>query len=163
MPTSPWKYAGRTNLPATLLIIWWLPFTAISVYWGSGGLWLVDTTVQDYGVRLAHERPAWIVTVAFASALMKLGFVAWAYLIVAPMGRRVPRWLYLLFGCGAGTGSLLYGLVFTLTSLRHMWGQPITTRGWWHLLVWWPQFWVAGILTLTATIVFSRTTGRRTR
>lgn len=116
--------------------------------------------MQDYGVQMAHERPFWIVALVLATAVFKLGWIVWAYLIVAPAGRRIPRWLYLLFGLGVGTGSLLYGAVFTLQALPTAWGGPISTRGWWHLLVWWPQFWVAGLLTLAAAVIFARS-GKR--
>lgn len=51
-------YRPRANLPATMVMAWLLPFACISLYWGLGGMWLVDTAVQDRGVELARERPA---------------------------------------------------------------------------------------------------------
>lgn len=121
---------------------------------------LVDTAVQEEGVELARQRPVWFVAIVVLSALMKLGFMLFAYLLVAPIGRRIPRFLYLLFGWGVGTGTLAYGLMYTLLGIRHTWGQEITSKGLWHLLVWWPQFWVAGALTIAATVSFQRTTRR---
>jgi len=34
-------------------MVWWLIFGTISVYWAAGGMWLVDTAVQERGVELA--------------------------------------------------------------------------------------------------------------
>lgn len=156
MTAKRWSYRPQANLPATMVMAWLLPFAGISLYWGLGGMWLVDTAVQDRGVELARARPTWIVALVLATALFKLGWIAWAYLIVAPVGRYIPRCLYLLFGISVGTGSLLYGLVPAIQALPRVWAGPISVRGWWHLVVWWPQFWVAGLLTLVATAVFNR-------
>lgn len=141
--------------------MWWLPFAAISLYWALGGMGLVETAVQEYGVQLAHERPAWFVSLVLGTAIVKLGFVLYAYLLVAPVGRRIHRWLYLVFGGVAGAVCLSYGLLHTSTAFPLP--DSISTRGWWLLLLWWPQFWVGGLLTLAATAVFWRHSAVRTR
>ena len=161
MGSSRWRPDYRRNVRGIVLAVWWSIFAAISFYWTAGGLWLVDTAVQEEGLRLAHERPTWFVLVVFISGVFKLAFVAFAYLIAAPIGRKIPRFLYLLAGWGIGWGCLVYGVMFSLPVLPALTSGDMTTYGWMRLLVWMPQFWAGGLLTVLTVAGFAASTSRR--
>lgn len=161
LSSGRWRFDPAANPAATMLCLWWLPFAAISAYWAGGGTWLVDTAVEEYGQQLAVERPLWIVVLLSATVVVKLGFVAFGYLLVAPVGRSIPRWLYILCGCAVGGGSALYGLAQTVFAIPYLLDGTLSERGWWRLLLWMPQFWVGGVLMLVATIVFQRSLASR--
>lgn len=65
--------------PERLTMVWWLVFGTISVYWAAGGMWLVDTAVQERGVELARRRPAWFIALVLATGLVKYAFALFAW------------------------------------------------------------------------------------
>jgi hypothetical protein len=149
-------------LPALLLSLWWVGFAAVSFYWAFGGLWLVDTAVGEEGRQLARERPVWLIVLLLFTGLVKLLPVLFAYLVVAPIGRRIHRGLFLLAGFAAGVGAFGYGLLFSVPGLPLLAAGDMNFYRWMRLAVWMPQFWIGGLLLVLATAVFAyHTSGRR--
>lgn len=148
----------RRNIPAILLGFWWLFFGLVSLYWSFGGLWLVDTALQGEGLQLAHDQPAWFMAVVFASAIIKLGFALYGALLIVPWGRKIPAWLYLVFGYAVGTGCALYGIARSIPGIPYLLGGGMTPYRSGTLFLWMPQFWVGGLLMLAATAIFASQT-----
>lgn len=161
MPPQPGRPSFRSNPAAAALTVWWLVFGAISFYWAAGGMWGVDNAVQDQGRELARERPTWFIAVVIGTGIVKFLFALFGYLIAAPIGRRIPRILYLVGGYGVGMGCLLYGLARTVPGIPILAAGDGTDYLWAQMLLWMPQFWVGGLLMVTATAVFQRQSRRR--
>lgn len=138
--------------PERLTMVWWLVFGTISVYWAAGGMWLVDTAVQERGVELARQRPAWFVVLVFATGLVKYAFALFAWVSGHRDRVPVPRWALRVFGVVSAFVMVPYGLCFFTLGLRHLLaGGETSAYFWMRLLVWMPQFWVGGLLILVVT------------
>lgn len=155
---SAWRPQYRRNLPALALSVWWACFAAISFYWAMGGMWLVDSAVGDQGQALARERPTWLVALVAGTGFIKLLPVLFGYLVVAPVGRRLPRALYIVCGFLGGAAAVAYGLGASLPGIGMILEGELSPFGWMRMLVWMPQFWVGGLLSIITTVVFARTT-----
>lgn len=162
-PALSWRPDYGANIPAIALTCWWTLFAAISFYWALGGLWLVDTAVGEQGQALARERPGWLIALVTLTGIIKLLPVLFAYLAVAPIGRRIPRRLFLLGGYASGVASLGYGLLATLPAAPFIAEGSLSAAGWVRVTVWMPQFWVGGLLLILTTAVFARRTSARQR
>lgn len=148
---------GRSRAIVIAMMLWWTFFGCVSVSWALGSPWLVDTALQGEALRLAQERPAWLVVVVLISGLMKLGFVMFGFALLRPDAIRVPRWMRLAFGWVSGVLLVAYGLVGSAGLVpRLLTGQSLSRYGWWRLLLWMPHFWVGGILVLAATVAYLR-------
>ncbi|WP_256693416.1 hypothetical protein [Actinomyces oris] len=100
---------GRSRAVVVTMMLWWAFFGCISVSWALGSPWLVDTALQGEGLRLAQERPTWLVAVVLVSGLVKLGFVVFGFALLRPDIIRVPRWMRLAFGWISGALLMAYG------------------------------------------------------
>ena len=160
------EVTGRSRAVVIAMMLWWIFFGSISVSWSLGSSWLVDTVLQGEGLRLAQERPTWFVVVVFISGLVKLGLVTaitvpvnvvFGVALLRPDVIRVPRWMRLTFGWGAGVLLIAYGLFGSIGAFpKLLAGESLSRYSWWRLLLWMPQFWVGGVLVVGATIAYLR-------
>ena len=148
---------GRSRAVVIAMMLWWAVFGCISVSWALGSPWLVDTALQGEGLRLAQERPTWFVVVVLVSGLVKLGIVVFGFALLRPDIIRVPRWMRLAFGWVSGALLMTYGIAGSAQAIPTiMSGEPLSSYGWWRLVLWMPHFWVGGILVLAATVAYLR-------
>ena len=148
---------GRSRAVVIAMMLWWAVFGCISVSWALGSPWLVDTALQGNALRLAQERPTWIIVVVLISGLVKLSFVVFGFALLRPDIISVPRWMRLAFGWVSGAMLMTYGMVGSAQAIPTiMSGEPLSRYGWWRLVLWMPHFWVGGILVLAATVAYLR-------
>ena len=127
---------GRSRAVVIAMMLWWAFFGCVSVSWALGSPWLVDTALQGNALRLAQERPTWIIVVVLISGLVKLSFVVFGFALLRPDIIRVPRWMRLAFGWVSGALLMAYGLIGSAPAIpRLLSGQPSGWAASWC----WPQ------------------------
>lgn len=126
-------------------------FAVVSIYWGLGGRWGLDTLGGDIE-RLARARDPAILAANWAAAVLKLAGGALALALVQPWGRRLPRRPVVV---SARIGAVLltvYGAVqLAGVLLVHVGVTEVATPVasevvYWRLLLWEPWFVVWGLL-----------------
>jgi uncharacterized protein DUF3995 len=134
-----------------------LLYAAISVYWGVGGTWLVDT-IGGSLARLGRERNAAVITAVWAAAVLKLTAAILPLLVVAELSSpRVNRAARLLAWIAAAILTA-YGAVLTTsgllvqTNIIHASATADHRALEWHAYLWDPWFLVWGLLIATALL-----------
>lgn len=150
------RWAGYAAAVCALL------FAVPSIYWGLGGILLLDTVGRE-AVELSQAGDAGIFAAAWFATLVKVGGGVLALALVQPWGRRLfPRWLLLIGGWGSGLALVLYGAANIGTQLMVLSGildppGDMDWRGFYgHLFVWDPWFIVWGVLMLITALHFTR-------
>jgi hypothetical protein len=143
-------------------------YAAISVYWGLGGTWLLDT-VGGSLERLGRARSASVLAAVWAAAMLKL--IAAVLPVRAVDGRGVAR-----------RDRVLRRLAWFETGILVVYGLVLSVVGWlvqagvvsagahadhralaWHAYLWDPWFLVWGLLVLAALVRARRPVSRRSR
>jgi hypothetical protein len=136
-----------------------LLYAAVSVYWGAGGTWLLDT-VGGLLARLGRARDATLIIAVWAAAALKLTTALLPLLALHYPGRRtcIARSLtwtaagtLTIYG-GALTGIGVLVLADVIPSAANADRRALT----WHAYLWDPWFLIWGLLIATA-LVRSRT------
>jgi hypothetical protein len=132
-------------------------YAAVSVYWGLGGAWLVDT-VGGSLAKAGRAHSAGVIVAVWAAAVLKLIAAALPIValstVVAEARRRQARILAWI----AAAVLTLYGLVLTVLGLLVQTGVIHASRNAdhkalaWHAYLWDPWFLVWGLL-ITAALV----------
>jgi hypothetical protein len=132
-------------------------YAAVSVYWGLGGTWLVDT-VGGSLAKAGRAHSAGVILAVWAAAVLKL--IA-AVLPVLALGaivgfaRRHQAWILAWI---AAAILILYGLVLTVVGLLVQTGVIHSSRHAdhkalaWHAYLWDPWFLVWGLLIAAALV-----------
>jgi hypothetical protein len=134
-----------------------LLYAAVSVYWGAGGAWLVDT-VGGSLARLGRQHDAAVIAAVWAAAAVKLVAAVLPLLALRDSARvaRALAWI-------AAWILTAYGAVLTLVGLLVQAGVIDTSAGAdqralaWHAYMWDPWFLVWGLLLWVA---LARSRGR---
>jgi hypothetical protein len=142
-----------------------LLYTAVSVYWGVGGTWLLDT-VGGSLARLGRQRDAGVLLALWVAVVLKVAASLFPLLAVRHRtGRARNRRLWLV----AWTGAVIltaYGLVLTAVGLLIQAGIVPRSAGAdrralaWHAYLWDPWFLLWGLLII-ASLVQARSCDRR--
>lgn len=157
------RHAVRTHVPGRGLA--WLAcavgalYAAVSVYWGVGGTWLLDT-VGGSLARLGRDRSAGVLAALWGAVVLKL--IAAVAPVVAVHDRgcdvnstRPAAWILAWL---AGAVLILYGSVLTVVGLLVQAGVVHAARNadWraldWHAYLWDPWFLVWGLLIAAALL-----------
>ncbi|QSB06324.1 DUF3995 domain-containing protein [Natronoglycomyces albus] len=149
------------NWAAWALIVWSVPFAALSFYWAAGGTWAAEQVSPD-ARDMVSERIWWFMLLLWMVAIVKLGYAAYALALMQDWGRIFPRWLLLLGGWGVGTVTALYGAGPLAMSLPVYLGinnhpnapSPEILR--WHVWLWQPYWILGGLLVLCAVFIYQR-------
>jgi Protein of unknown function (DUF3995) len=134
-----------------------LLYAAISVYWGLGGTWLLDTvggSLAKHG--RAHD--ASVIAAVWAAAVLKL--IAAALPLLALRGLSTPAWSRNAWWLAWSAGVILsiYGLVLTTVGLLVQTGVVHASATAdhralaWHAYFWDPWFLAWGLLIATALV-----------
>jgi hypothetical protein len=141
---------------------WSWAFAAMSFYWAAGGtlgLRTLGNVIQE--LALARD-PLFLWLGGWGVGVMKVVGGVLALMFVPSSNPRLPRWLLITIGWGAGVGMILYGaasfvqhaLMLTRTiDLPNGLGEE-GARG--HLLIWDPWWTLGGILYVAAVWIFQR-------
>jgi hypothetical protein len=136
-----------------------LLYAAVSVYWGLGGTWLLDT-VGGSLAKLGRDRSAGVIAAVWAAAVAKLIAAVLPVLAVRHRGRsRRDRTLWALTWIAACV-LIVYGLVLTVVGLMVQTGviHASSTADHralaWHAYLWDPWFLIWG-LTIAAALLLS--------
>jgi hypothetical protein len=163
---------GRSGRARTGLTAAWaactvgLLYAAVSVYWGLGGTWLLDTVGGSLAKPgRAHE--AGLMAAVWGAAALKLIAAVLPLLAVRhPGSSSRDRKLWVLAWIAAGVLSL-YGLVLTATGLLVQTGVIHASSNAdhralaWHAYLWDPWFLVWGLLIAAALLLSGRARGAR--
>lgn len=137
-------------------------FAAVSIYWGFGGTWLLDTiggNLESQG----RAGSAGIVILLWASVVLKIVAALLPLAVVRQWG---PSWSHRAVVVLAWLSGVIltgYGLVLTVAGLLVQVGVIATgpesnLRALaWHAFLWDPWFLVWGLLSLASLTVFRRT------
>jgi hypothetical protein len=142
-----------------------LPYVAVSVYWGLGGSWLLDTvggTLEEQG----RAGSAGVVFAVWAAAGLKAIAAILPLLALGVLAPSRPSWRRLLrvLAWVEAVILTLYGLVLTTAGLLVQSGviSPAANADHralaWHAYLWDPWFLLWGLLVTTAML---RTPQRR--
>ncbi len=155
-PCSGWTRARRGLRLAQVAFAVGIAYAAISLYWGFGGTWLVDT-VSSALPKLSHTQSALLLFIVWVAVVLKM-IASFLPLLVVQAGDPRPTaktwWghsLRLLGWTEAGILTL-YGLVLTAVELLAESGAiavpPHADRLAlaWHAYLWDPWFLLWGLL-----------------
>jgi hypothetical protein len=126
-------------------------YAAVSVYWGLGGTWLLDT-VGGSLARLGRDRNAGVLAALWVAVVLKLVAAVAPVLAVYDLRRGVRRRAVWILAWSAASVLILYGLVLTVVGLLVEAGvvHASRTADWraldWHAYLWDPWFLVWGLL-----------------
>jgi hypothetical protein len=132
-------------------------YAAVSVYWGLGGTWLLDT-VGGSLARLGRDRNAGVLAALWVAVVLKLIAAVAPVLAVYDFRRGARRravWIVAWLAAGV---LILYGLVLTVVGLLVQTGVVHASRNadWraldWHAYLWDPWFLVWGLLIAGALL-----------
>jgi hypothetical protein len=145
-----------------------LAFAAVSVYWGVGGTWLLDTLGGSLE-RQARTGSLGAVVVLLTTASLKV--VAAVVPLLAVGGRLAPVWRRRARALAWVDASVLtlYGLVYTGVGLLLQAGvigmpaAPNRRAFAWHAFLWDPWFLVWGLLVVLALLRSRHTWGATRR
>ena len=138
-------------------------FAVVSIYWGFGGTWLLDTiggSLESQG----RAGAAGIVSLLWASVVLKIVAALLPLAVVRRWGPAWSRRLMTVLAWIAGVILTGYGLVLTVAGLLVQVGIIATGPESnhralaWHAFLWDPWFLVWGVLSLTALVAFRRST-----
>jgi hypothetical protein len=135
-----------------------LLYAAISVYWGAGGTWLLDTVGSGLGK--GHGGSALVVFAVWLAVGLKVIAAVLPLLAVTADTTTGPRWLRLIRALTWIEAVILtgYGLVLTAVGLLVQAGVIGTAATAdhraleWHAYLWDPWFLVWGLLVAAALI-----------
>jgi hypothetical protein len=146
-----------------------LLYAAISVYWGLGGTWLLDT-VGGSLAKLGRAYSAGVIAAVWGAATLKL--IAAVLPLLAVHHRSSSQrdhWLWVLAWIAAGV-LIVYGLVLTAagllvqTDVIHASSTADHRALAWHAYLWDPWFLLWGLLIAAALLLSDRARGvRRSR
>jgi hypothetical protein len=131
-------------------------FAVVSVYWGLGGVWGIDTLGGDLATR-ARARDPVLLGLNWAAAVLKVAGGILALALVQSWGRRLPDRPLIMTARAGAVLLIIYGTVQTAGVLLVRLGvvrladpvEPDVIL--WRLLLWEPWFLVWGLL-LGATV-----------
>lgn len=132
-----------------------LLYTAVSVYWGLGGMWLLDT-IGGSLEKLGRAGNTSVILAVWAAVALKL--IAAVLPLLALRRLTGPAWnrtVWVLAGAAAAVLTI-YGLVLTAVGLLVQAGvihSPATAdhrAQTWHTYLWDPWFLVWGLLAAAA-------------
>jgi hypothetical protein len=132
-------------------------YAAVSVYWGLGGTWLLDT-VGGSLARLGHARSPGVLAALWIAVVLKLLAAVAPVLAVHDFERGVRRRAVWILACLAAGVLILYGLVLTVAGLLVQAGvvHASPNADWraldWHAYLWDPWFLAWGLLIAGALI-----------
>lgn len=143
--------------PAYLVAAWCLLFALVSFYWALGGDIGVNTVGSGIRENENVELLLWLTGVA------KLLGIGLALALIEPWGWRLPRWLLLIAGTGAGLALTAHGLEFLIGGTLMLTGviEEQSSLGDslpWYVGLWGPWWTIGGLLFLWATWRFWRPT-----
>ncbi|HEX4091833.1 MAG TPA: DUF3995 domain-containing protein [Trebonia sp.] len=159
-PTQNRRQANATGLGAA-----WAAFAvgvlyaAISVYWGAGGTWLLDTVGSSLA-KPGHNASALVVLAVWLAVALKVIAAVLPLLAVGAytsVSARWPRPIRLLTWIEAAI-LIIYGLVLTTVGLLVQAGVIGTSANAdhraleWHAYLWDPWFLVWGLLVAAALL-----------
>jgi hypothetical protein len=143
-----------------------LLYAAVSVYWGLGGTWLVDT-VGGSLAKLGRGHNAGVIAAVWGAAVLKLIAAALPLLALRHRsGSRRDRALWVLAWIAAGV-LIAYGLVLTAVGLLvqadviHASKTADHRALAWHAYLWDPWFLLWGALIAAALLLSGGTRGHR--
>jgi hypothetical protein len=127
-----------------------LLYAAVSVYWGAGGGWLLDT-VGGSLARLGRQHNAAVIAAVWAAAALKLLASVLPVLALRDSARvaRVLAWIAAWILTGYGAALTLVGLLVQAGAIDTPTGADHRALAW-HAFLWDPWFLVWGLLTLLA-------------
>jgi hypothetical protein len=135
-----------------------LLYAAVSVYWGLGGTWLLDT-VGGSLAKPGREPNVGLIAAVWGAAVLKLIAAVLPLLAVHHRGTsRRDRGLWILAWIAAGVLSL-YGLVLTAVGLLVQTGVIHASSNAdhralaWHAYLWDPWFLIWGLLSAAALLL----------
>ena len=99
---------GRPWAAVVATMLWWAAFGSISVSRSLASPCLVDTLLQGVGLRLAHERPTWLIVVVPASGPVHPWFGLFCFSPPPPAVTRAPRLLRLPLGLVLGMIAAIF-------------------------------------------------------
>jgi hypothetical protein len=141
-----------------------LLYAAVSVYWGLGGTWLLDT-VGGSLAKLGRDHNAAVIAAVWGAATLKLIAAGLPVLAVRYRGRsRRDRELRALSWVAAGV-LIVYGSVLTAVGLLVQSGviKASSTADHralaWHAYLWDPWFLIWGLLIGAALLLTGRAPG----
>jgi Protein of unknown function (DUF3995) len=138
-----------------------LAYAAVSVHWGLGGMWLLDT-VGGSLAKLGRAHSAGVIAAVWGAAALKL--IAAVLPLMAVHHRSSSRrdhGLWVLGWIAAGVLSF-YGLVLTATGLLVQTGVIHASSNAdhralaWHAYLWDPWFLIGGLLIAAALLLSGR-------
>lgn len=143
-----------------------LLYAAVSVYWGLGGTWLLDT-VGGSLAKLGRAHSADVIAVVWGAAALKLIAAVLPLLAVHHRGSsRRDHGLSVLAWIAAGV-LIVYGLVLTAAGLMvqtdviHASSTADHRALAWHAYLWDPWFLLWGLLIAAALLLSDRARGAR--
>jgi hypothetical protein len=132
-----------------------LSFAAVSVYWGLGGTWLVDTVSHSMAAQ-ARAGETSVILLAWVAAVLKMIGVVVPLLALRPLSR--PAWTRRARALSWVQVAVLttWGLLQTAGSLLLLAGVIESTTDHrvlaWHAFLWDPWFLVWGLLLAGALL-----------
>jgi hypothetical protein len=166
-PPSPGRDANGGLWAARAAFVVGALYAAVSVYWGLGGTWLLDT-VGGSLARLGRAHDATVIVAVWVTACLKLTAALLPLVAIrAPRGRtaRVSRLLAWISGAILTT----YGAVLTVVGLLvqadviHRSAGADRRALAWHAYFWDPWFLLWGLLIVTALLRNRAATAHRAR
>lgn len=147
--------AGRRAAQAACLV--GVLYAAVSVYWGIGGTWLLDTVGGSLAER-GRARDSGVILAVWAAVVLKL--IAAALPLLALRRRPSSAWhrTVLVLAWIAAAVLTTYGLVLTVAGLLvqtdaiHASATADRRALAWHAYLWDPWFLVWGLLIATALL-----------
>lgn len=165
----PARTVGSARRHASRVAAWaacfvGLLYAAVSVYWGLGGTWLLDT-VGGSLAQAGREHDAGVIAAVWLAAMLKLiAAVLPVWAVRHADSTRRDRTVWVL-AWGAAAVLILYGLVLTAAGLLVQTGVIHASSNAdhralaWHAYLWDPWFLVWGLLIAAALLLGDRTPG----
>ena len=155
MPSSEPKRRRKALRAASAACVVGLLYAGISVYWGLGGTWLLDT-VGGALAQQGRNRTAGAIFAVWAAAALKAIAAVLPLLALRPFGSAARLRQLRLAGWIAAVVLIVYGLVLTVVGLLVQTGAIQTSANAdhralaWHAYLWDPWFLVWGLLIAAA-------------
>jgi hypothetical protein len=167
LPPERAEIAPPRAWPAWAALVAGLAYAGISIYWGLGGTWLLDTVGGPLAAGGRSGR-AWVTAAVWAAAGLKVIAAVVPVLAVgrAAVSRPLPwRRLLLVLAWAEAVILTLYGLVLTVVGLLVQSGLIRAGAGAdhralaWHAYLWDPWFLLWGLLVTAALLPAGRPRG----